>query len=107
MLMGERGVGRRTLARLLVGLDSPDGGQVSFGGDDLAAPAYDLAAIRAAQENSIEPRLWNLAAPPAPPPAKSGGFGDFLARPAVFGALLALAALALLALLAKALKIAA
>ena len=81
--------------------------RLAYGGDDLAEPAYDLAAIRAAQENSIEPRLWNLAAPPAPAPAKSGGFGDFLARPAVFGALLALAALALLALLAKALKIAA
>ncbi|WP_139323338.1 ATP-binding cassette domain-containing protein, partial [Roseomonas sp. TAS13] len=36
-IVGESGCGKSTLARLLVGLDSPDGGQVSFGGDDLAA----------------------------------------------------------------------
>ena len=36
-IVGESGCGKSTLARLLVGLDSPDGGQVSFGGDDVAA----------------------------------------------------------------------
>ena len=43
-LIGPNGSGKSTLGRLLVGLLSPDAGEISLGGDDPARlPAFDLA----------------------------------------------------------------
>ncbi len=79
--------------------------QLAFGSDQLGPPSYDLFAIRTALEKGITPELWQLAPSPETAPAdRPFRLGDFLARPSIFGSLLALAALALLALLAKALK---
>lgn len=79
--------------------------RLAIGSDKLEPPAYDLFAIRAALAKGLEPELWTLGESATPDPSRRGfALGQFLARPAVFGSLLALAALALLALLAKALK---
>ena len=79
--------------------------RLACGHAELAAPAYDLFAIRTALEKGLEPDRWELVdSGPAIPAAKPFRLGAFLARPAVFGTLLFLAALALLGLLAKALK---
>ena len=79
--------------------------RLAFGNAQLPEPDYDLFSIRTALDNGIPPLLWALAeAQPFALPEKPFDFGEFLSRPAVFGAALALAALALLVLLAKALK---
>lgn len=81
--------------------------RLACGHDRLDTPAYDLFAIRTAQEKGLEPDLWKLAGAPEPPGASGTerfSLGAFVARPVVFGTLLALAALALLGLLARALK---
>ena len=96
---------RGPVYRLLWLADPGAAYRLAFGNEKLAEPTYDLFPIRAALGNGLPATLWTLAdASPASPAPKSFSLGEFVARPAVFGALLALAALALLALLAKALK---
>ena len=78
---------------------------LAIGNEKLAPPDYDLFAIRAALEQGHEPELWTLGESATTGSSRRRfDLGAFLARPAVFGALLAVAALILLALLAKALK---
>jgi hypothetical protein len=79
--------------------------QLAFGNGNVSAPAYDLFAIRAALDKGLAPLEWTLEKAGDVVPVKTRfSLSDFLARPLVFGSLLALAALALLLLLAKALK---
>ena len=79
--------------------------RLACGNAKIEAPTYDLFAIRTALDKGIPPLRWQLAPPgEAATPETSFSLGELLARPAVFGAVLALAALALLLLLAKALK---
>ena len=78
---------------------------LAIGNEKLAPPDYDLFAIRAALEQGHEPELWTLGESVTTDTSRRHfDLGALLARPAVFGALLAIAALILLALLAKALK---
>ena len=91
--------------RLLWLADPAAAYRLACGSDRLPPPAYDLYPIRAALEQGVVPESWQLAPPPEmPAPDPPSRLGDFLARPAVFGAALVLAAAALLVLLAKALR---
>ena len=91
--------------RLLWLADPAAAYRLACGSDRLPPPAYDLYPIRAALEQGVVPESWQLAPPPEmPAPETPFRLGDFLARPAVFGAALVLAAAALLVLLAKALR---
>ena len=91
--------------RLLWLADPAAAYRLACGSEKLDPPAYDLYPIRAALEQGIPPERWELAPVPQTAPAeKPFRLGDWLARPAVFGACLVLAAAALLVLLAKALR---
>ena len=71
---------------------------------DEAVQRMTARKVTGEKVKDIAADLWHLAPAPLPAPKPSGGFGAFLARPAVFGSLLGIAALALLALLVRALK---
>ena len=90
--------------RLLWLADPSTAYHLAYGNDQLPAPAYDLFAIRAALAKGLAPDLWPLSEPVPASARRPFALGALLARPLVFGSLLALAALALLVLLAKALK---